>query len=122
MKVYERATAVAVTAPLAAGMIGVPAIPSQEESRIYTYVGEGSLALGVSATMIHVPTPSSSAIPLTVSTFVPDTSPAEALDVDYFDVDFGDPDPFVVPVSWVEQFSTINPDLGLRGPLFEEDQ
>jgi hypothetical protein len=40
-------------------------------------------------------------------------------DEDYFDVDFGDPNPFIVPSAWLDQLSRINCRLGEQGRIHE---
>ena len=36
---------------------------------------------------------------------------------EHCEIDFGEPNPFVVPQGWIEQFSDIDPNQGLRGTL-----
>lgn len=39
-----------------------------------------------------------------------------------YEVDFGDPNPFVVPSGWLEQSSSINSRLGEQGTIEEESE
>lgn len=125
MKFYEKASAVAVTAPILVSALGGAAQASDHGTRkptVFTYQAESGSTSGVTTTAIYVQTPATSVIPLTVQTFIPAPSIANEEEVDYFDIDFGEPDPFVVPESWLEQFSNVNPDAGLRGSILEDEQ
>jgi len=50
---------------------------------------------------------------------LPEKEPSPMDDEDYFDVDFGDPNPFIVPSAWLDQLSRINCRLGEQGRIHE---
>lgn len=86
-----------------------------------TYTVPNSTDLRVQMKTYTVSTPPASVIPLSVDTFIPAATPIAHAE-DYFDIDFGEPDPFIVPSAWVEQFSSVNPGLGEQGRFDEESE
>lgn len=55
------------------------------------------------------------------ASLLPEKEASPTGDGDY-DVDFGDPNPFVVPSAWLDQLSSINWRLGEQGTLHEESE
>lgn len=111
-----------VAAPLLAGATfggNVPVTPkpkpnlSIDAQSVTTTRGE------VVIKVVPAPVRYLSALPLTASTFVPAPSAIE-VEEDYEDIDFGDPNPFIVPPSWVAKFTNVDPRSGKTADIDDE--
>jgi hypothetical protein len=56
------------------------------------------------------------------ASLLPEVSQDPRNDEYYFDVEFGDPNPFIVPSAWLDQLSSINCRLGEQGTIHEESE
>lgn len=108
-----------VAFPLAAGLAsGGGLVPVHEiiagDSNVTLRAGI-TKNIEISVRTYSMDLPMKSVIPLTTSTFIP--QPSAATEEDFLDVDFGEPEPFFVPSSWLSEFRGYDPRGGEKGTI-----